>query len=181
MQVSLLSARVVFALLVALFAGEPESGALVDRVVGGEVAGSYVATEEAGAVAIVELRSGEPPQAVATLERLDTASHLFAEVGSERVYSLERLFDEEYRLPAAGSATLELPIYPEAMVANAQAATEERAPEDDAPEGLETAGESGGSTPERAPTGEWRFLRSGELLYITPASGEALYVTREIR
>lgn len=199
MQGSILSARIVFALLVALFAGENDSSVLVDRVVAGEVAGSYLATREAGAVALVELVPEEAPRAVATLERLDEAAHLFVEVGNERLYSLERLFEREYRLPAAGESRIQLPVYPEAMVVMAEVSQLEGAAgesgiseasdlETEGSESLageaaepEASADDAAAAVRRVPTAEWRFFRSGELLYISPGAGDSLFVTRSVR
>lgn len=185
MQASLVSARLVFALLVALFsAGDPaegESSVLVDRIVNGALSATYLATEEGGAVALVRLLPQGAPQAVAFLERLEGASHLFTEVEHERVYSLQRFFAEEYTLRESGNATMELPRYPEAMIVDASRGADTGEAED---AGEESSGEgslTGGDASTETPTSSWRFVRSDELLYLFPGESEEILVVRAVR
>jgi hypothetical protein len=190
LQASLVSARLVFALLVALFSsggpGGESSSVLVDRISGGAVVGSYVATEEAGAVALVQVEPQGPPESLAILERVDGASHLFAEIENERVYSLEEFFQAEYTLSESISTTMELPSYPEAMIRRAAGGS------DGAPGGAATAADGRGGAdgeetlpgvpedraPEDIPTSSWRFLQSGELLYLFPGESDEILVVR---
>lgn len=168
MQVSVVSAKLVFALLIALFSsGSPpgeSSSVLVDRIAGGAVVASYVATEAEGAVALVELEPQGAPESLAILERVDGASHLFAELENERVYSMEEFFREEYTLSEGMSTRMELPVYPEAMIQRASRG------EDGAPESEQGS--------EEIPTTTWRFQRSGELLYLIPGDREEILVVR---
>lgn len=190
MQASLVSARLVFALLIALFSsGDPageSSSVLVDRISGGAVVGSYVVTEEAGAVALVRVEPQGAPESLAILERVDGASHLFAEIENERVYSLEEFFQAEYTLSESMSTTMELPSYPGAMIRRAAGGS------DGAPGGAATAADGRGGAdgeetlpgspedraPEDIPTSSWRFLRSGELLYLFPGESDEIFVVR---
>ncbi|MFP4330940.1 MAG: hypothetical protein ACOC45_02790 [Alkalispirochaetaceae bacterium] len=160
MQGSLVSARLVFALLVALFSqGEREEGVLIDRLEGREVLEQYLALEEAGEVTLLRLEEGEPRETVTTLRRAPGASHLFLELEGERVYSMERFFSEEFQLRSDREVTLELPSYPARMVERAGSGEQER----------------------ELPTEEWLFRRSGELLYIYPGSGATTLVARPVR
>jgi hypothetical protein len=161
LQASLVSAKLVFALLIALFSsGNPppdDGGVLVDRLAGGAITGTYVATAEQGDVALVRVEPQGAPEVVAILERVDGASHLFTELENERVYSLEPFFREEYTLAEGMTTTMELPVYPEAMIQRASA-EENTSPE--------------------SPTTTWRFVRSGALLYLFPGDREEILVVR---
>lgn len=186
MQASLVSARLVFALLIALFsAGNPpeeDQSVLVDRIADGAILGTYLATEEEGAVALVRIEDQGPPQAVAFLERLEGAAHLLAELKNERVYSLERFFAEEYTLAESDTTTMELPLYPEAMIADASRGSRDATSDTRGALSLDNGGEVATDAPPSAtPTSTWRFVRSGQLLYIFPGEGEEIFVVRLVR
>ncbi|MFP4409497.1 MAG: hypothetical protein ACLFPW_13330 [Spirochaetaceae bacterium] len=173
MQGSLVSARLVFALLIALFAsGDPseeKSGVLVDRISGTDVVGSYEAVETEGTVALTQVEARGAAQSLAMLERVDSAAHLFAELENQRVYSLEEFFREEYTLSEGMTTTMELPVYPEAMIRRAAGGSDGET--DESPEERVS---------EEVPTASWRFLRSGELLYLFPGGSDEIFVVRPI-
>ena len=153
----------------------------MDRVRTGAVTATYLATDDEGAVSLLRLEPEAAPETVAFLERLDGASHLFTEPEHERVYSLERFFAEEYTLAESATTTMELPVYPEAMIAGASRGSEAGVELSSGVAGEEgTEGEVRG-VDEVVPTATWRFVRSGELLYIFPGDGEEILVVRSVR
>lgn len=156
----------------------------MDRIRDGALAATYLATEEDGAVALVRLEPQSAPEAIAFLERLDGASHLFTELQNERVYSLKRFFAAEYSLSESGTATMELPVYPEAMIAGASRGGErDRVPEQPARALPEARGAAANPSADEAavPTATWRFVRSEELLYMFPGESAEIYVVRLVR
>ena len=192
MPANLLSARLLYGLLLALFsAGGPpgeEATVLVDQFRGAELVASYLVTEELGAVAVAAVASSGPPESVAVLDRVPGASHLYTEIESERVYSLATFFAEEYRLHREAETRLSLPAYPEAMVLLAEAGTGGNTESTDSEE--QEAGESpqsgeGAPTPREMaisqgalPREEWFFRSSGELYYVRSAGADWLLVAR---
>lgn len=186
MQGSLVSARLIFTLLVALFsAGEQEKGVLVDRIVAGGALERYLAVAEAQGVAILELRAGEPPAAISTLRRAPGASHLFVELEGERVYSLEQFYAQEFRLLESAEVTLELPRYPEAMVERASMGRagsdeQEEGSNGESPSSADVSALPGSDVREAVPAEPWLFRRSGTLLYIQPAGGTETLVVRPV-
>lgn len=156
----------------------------MDRIRDGALTATYLATEEGGAVAFVRVEPQGAPEAVAFLERLDGAAHLFTELQNERVYSLERFFAEEYSLAESGTTTMELPVYPEAMIAGASRGGESTlSPKEEDAASPESGGAVATMPEEEAevPTATWRFVRSDELLYIFPGESAEIYVVRLVR